>query len=137
MGSNGTPKPLAIEIAEIDVSVLDRFFRRLPTERNILELALKFSLRLDSGDEQSLRKIRHASDPANVAFATLQRLPNGFACPSDGRSQPNAGNYYTSVNQRRVPLNFGPNRFRTSSGIATFAQWHADTAKDRNRKGEL
>ena len=80
VGADRAAKPVAVDAAEMDAGVGQRFGRRLPAERNVLELAGKIAFDVASGAEhQPVGNAGHTGQPPNAAVAALNRLPHRLA----------------------------------------------------------
>jgi hypothetical protein len=101
VGANRASKSIAIDAAEVDPSVCQRLRGRLPTQRNILELAGELALDIyRCAEHQTIGNAGHIRQSLNAAVATLTGLPNRFARVADSRDQPDAGDDNTIVVRR-------------------------------------
>ena len=95
-------KPVAVDAAEMDAGVGHRLGRRLPAERNILELARELAFDVDGcAEHHPVGNSGHIGQPLNAAVATLNCLPHRLARVADGRDQPDAG-YHNAIVVRRL-----------------------------------
>ena len=100
VGADRAAEAVAVDFREIDAAVGERFGRRDPRERNVLELAGEVGFDVDRrAEQQAIGNSRDAGESTNAAGARLHRLPDRFSIATDGRHDADAGDHDPIVAQ--------------------------------------